>query len=396
MNSRAVVPRRWSWAKFAIIAWIAIAIIASIKLAAAPLKHSVFPIYIAGVTDWLEGKPVYVERQGMDLYRYPPPSLPIFALLKPFGLSMGSALWTLAGAGGLFAATEALRKKILPGGSSWNDRQVGAYRLAVLLMAARSLWNAQANTMVGALLFAGLALAGQQPFRASVSLAMALFLKPTVLPIVLLPGALKPWLAVMTAVSGAVLALVLSLPMTEQGAELWSQWVEHGRASAGERRVAFRDGWTALVAVEAATRGSLPELDAPYPRWWFPVSALLAGLALACCLIPRGRGDSGGKIAQAGLLGTAWLLLMGPAIEPPTYLLMGPWLGWAMAGGTGLRPRLAPAALACGICSITLPGTPTHPAMAWTPALLPLSAMLVAAWAVTVNPERAKIPGIPA
>ena len=390
MNSQAVVPRRWSWAQFAIIAWIAITIIASIKLAAAPLKHSVFPVYIAGVTDWLEGKPVYVERPGLDLYRYPPPSLPMFALLKPFGLSLGSALWTLAGAGGLFAAAEALRKKILPGGSNWNDRQVGAFRLAVLLMAARSLWNAQANTMVGALLVAGIALACQHPFRASVSFALALFLKPTVLPIVLLPGALRPSLAAMTAASGVVLAVVLSLPMTEQAAELWKQWIEHGRASAGERRVAFRDGWTALVAVEAATRGSLPELDAPYPRWWLPVSAALAGLALARCLITGGRQEAGGRIAQAGLLGTAWLLLMGPAIEPPTYLLMGPWLGWALAGGMGRQ--LALAALACGISSLILPGTPTHPAMAWTPALLPLSAMLVAAWAVTVNPDRTGIP----
>lgn len=393
MNSQAVIPRRWSWAQFAIIAWIAITIIAGIKLAAAPLKHSVFPVYIAGVTDWLEGKPVYVERPGLDLYRYPPPSLPMFALLKPLGLSLGSALWTWAGAAGLFAATEALRKKILPGGDTWNDRQVGAFRLAVLLMAARSLWNAQANTMVGALLFAGLALAVHRPLGASVSFALALFLKPTVLPIVLLPGVLKPSLAAMTAASGAVLAAALSLPMTEQGAELWRQWVEHGRASAGERRVAFRDGWAALVAVEAASRGSLPELDAPYPRWWLPVSAVLAGLALARCLIPRGRVDARGRIAQAGLLGTAWLLLMGPAIEPPTYLLMGPWLGWALAGGTGTRLPLV--ALACGVSSLILPGTPTLPAMAWTPALLPLSAMSVAAWAVAADPDGTVIPDPP-
>jgi hypothetical protein len=393
MNSQAAPPRRWSWATLATLVWTAITMIAAIKLAAAPQKHSVFPVYIAGVTDWLEGKPVYVERPGLDLYRYPPPSLPLFAILKPFGLSLGSALWTLAGSASLFAAAEALRKKILPGGDTWSDRQVGAYRMAVLLMAARSIWNAQANTAVGALLMGGLAFACQKLTGPSIPFALALFIKPTVLPIILLPCARKPLLGAMTAASAMVLAVVLSVPLTVEGAELWKQWVGHGRASAGERRVAFRDGWTALVAVEAALRGNLPELDASYPRWWLPVSAATAGLALLFCLTRRCRRDPGAEIAQAGLLGTAWLLLMGPAIEPPTYLLLGPWLGWAVASGVGTR--LALAALACGIASLVLPGTPTIAAMAWTPALLPFTALLVAAWALTIHPDRAKIPESP-
>lgn len=390
MNSQTNAPARWSWARFAIIVWIAVTLAATIKLAVAPLKHSVFPVYLAGVDDWLQGNPVYVEREDLDLYRYPPPSLPMFALFKPFGLSLGSALWTLAGAGGLFAAAEVLRRNFLPGGASWNDRQVGVYRLALLLMAARSLWNAQANTAVGALLIAGLALAGQRLFSGSVLFVLALFIKPTVLPIILLAGALKPLLVVLTAGSALVLAVVLAPPVTQQGADLWMQWIEHGRSSAGERRVAFRDGWTALVALEATTQGTLPSLDAPYPRWWMPISAACAGLALAYCLMLRKLVDHGASLAQAGLLGTTWLLLQGPAIEPPTYLLLGPWLGWSLASGIG--SRLAVPALAAGIASLVLPGSPSIPAMAWTPALLPLSAVLVAAWAVTTAPNRTSIP----
>lgn len=386
MNPPSEFPARWSWARFATFVWIAVTLAASIKLAAAPLKHSVFPVYLAGVDDWLQGKPVYVEREGLDLYRYPPPSLPMFALFKPFGLSVGSALWTLAGAGGLFAATEALRRRLLPGGTGWNDRQVAAYRLAVLLMAARSLWNAQSNTAVGALLIGGLALAGQRPLGGSLLFVLALFLKPTVLPIILMAGALKPRLAVLTATSALVSAMLLYLPNTEREATLWMQWIEHGRSSAGERRVAFRDGWTALVALEATARGTLPLLDSPYPRWWLPASAAWAVLALTCSLMLRKSSEPGGSLARAGLLGTAWLLLQGPAIEPPTYLLLGPWLGWSFASGIG--SWLAAPALVGGIASLVLPGSPSMSAMAWAPALLPLSTALVAAWAVTTARAR--------
>ncbi|MFM7112183.1 MAG: hypothetical protein ACKO26_13670, partial [Planctomycetota bacterium] len=146
-------PQGWSWSRLAILAWIIVTLAAAGKLAAAPMKHSVFPIYRAGVDDWLSGRPVYVEREGLDLYRYPPPSLPLFGLMQPLGLRLGSFVYTLCGSAGVFAATEALRRWLLPGATHWSDGRVAAYRFAVLLMAARSLWNAQANTALGALLF---------------------------------------------------------------------------------------------------------------------------------------------------------------------------------------------------------------------------------------------------
>lgn len=386
MNSPGPGYSRWSWARIAAIAWMVVAVIAAAKLAAAPRKHSVFPVYMAGVDDWIAGKPVYTARDGMDLYRYPPPSLPLFAVFKPFGLSLGSALWTLAGAAGLFAATEALRRRVLPDGSSWSDGQVAAYRLAVLALAARSLWNAQANAAVGAMLAGGIALSGQRLLIGSLLFSVALFLKPTVLPVIMLAGAVRIPLAAMTAVTGVVLATALSLSLGSGGAALWMDWIEHGRASAGERRVAFRDGWTALVSLDAALGGTIPALDAPYPRWWMPVSAAAACLACAYCVLRRKPAPATEPIATAGLLGTSWLLLMGPAIEPPTYLLLGPWAGWALASGAG-RP-LAFAVLACAITSLMLPGSPSRSWLAWTPALLPLGAMLTAAWAITTGASR--------
>jgi len=362
-------PQGWSWSRFAILAWIIVTLAAAGKLAAAPTKHSVFPIYRAGVDDWLSGRPVYVEREGLDLYRYPPPSLPFFGLMQPLGLRLGSFVYTLCGSAGVFAATEALRRWLLPGATHWSDGRVAAYRFAVLLMAARSLWNAQANTALGALLFGGLACAATRPWAGASFFSLAMLLKPTVLPVVMLAGAARPALAAFTLITTLAWAAALSAPVGGRAIELWEEWARHGRSSMGERRAAFRDAWTAIVSVEAAARGSLPELDKAYPRWWLPASGVAAAAALAACLTRR-------DLAASGMAGTAWLLLMGPAIEPPTYLLMGPWLGWSVACGA----RLGMAALALAFASLALPGTPATPWLAWTPALLPLCVACLAAW----------------
>ena len=120
-------PANPNWAGLSIILWLLITIIAATKLAAAPYKHSVFPVYVAGVSDWLAGNHVYVEREGIDLYRYPPPSLPIFSLFYPWHISVGVILWTIVGSLGLYLAAEQLRIKILPGG--WLSHRANA-RLA--------------------------------------------------------------------------------------------------------------------------------------------------------------------------------------------------------------------------------------------------------------------------
>jgi hypothetical protein len=376
-NLKASKP---SWASFIATLWILLITIAAIKLAATPYKHSVFPVYSAGVGDWLEGNHVYIERQGIDLYRYPPPSLPIFALFYPWHISIGVALWTITGGIGLYLAVEKLRIAILPGGSNWNDKQIAIYHSSVLLLAVRSLWNAQANTHVGALLFGGIALGSSRLWMSGVLTGMALFLKPTIISIPILAMVKQPKqiASLMAAIAG--LGLILAGPWTNANIMLWKEWIDHGLASAGERRAAFRDAWSAALSIVATLSGKNPDLEIPYPPGWLGMSAIMALTALAITLMFSKCLQKGALITFAAFIGTAWFLLVGPAIEPPTYLLMGPWIGWALVNRNLGYQYLPIISIAMILVSIGVPGTPTSPLLAWAPALLPLSVVVLVPW----------------
>lgn len=369
-----------SWAGITIALWVLITVVAATKLAVVPYKHSVFPVYVAGVGDWLAGKHVYIERPGIDLYRYPPPSLPMFALFYPWHISIGVALWTIAGSSGLYMAAEQVRIRILPGGSHWTDGKIATYRFMVLLLAGRSLWNAQANTHVGALLFGGLALGSTRIWIGGILASMAMFLKPTIISIPILAMIRRPWQLLAFIATALLLAIVLAGPWTTANYTLWQEWIEHGRASAGERRAAFRDAWTVALSIVACMSGNIPDLETPYPSGWLEMSALLAVTALATGLMVAPGNDRAASTTLSAFLGTAWFLLIGPAIEPPTYLLLGPWVGWALVNRHLAFPQLPIAAAAMILVSFAMPGIPTTRFLAWTPALLPMSVILLIPW----------------
>ena len=373
-------PANPNWAGLSIILWLLITIIAATKLAAAPYKHSVFPVYVAGVSDWLAGNHVYVEREGIDLYRYPPPSLPIFSLFYPWHISVGVILWTIVGSLGLYLSAEQLRIKILPGGLHWNNKQLGLYRFMVLLLAGRSLWNAQANTHVGALLIGGLAIGPTRVWLGAILTAMSLFLKPTIISIPMLALVQRPRQIAALVAAAMGIGLILSGPWSAANNALWKEWVEHGLASAGERRAAFRDAWSAALAIVASLSGKIPNLETPYPAGWLGLSGVLALTALATTLLFGQKLKRQSVITLAAFLGTAWFLLVGPAIEPPTYLLIGPWIGWALINRKMGYPQLPLIATIMILISFGFSGTPTTALLAWTPALLPLSVALLIPW----------------
>ena len=176
------------------------------------------------------------------------------------------------------------------------------------------------------------------------------------------------------------IGLILSGPWSAANNALWKEWVEHGLASAGERRAAFRDAWSAALAIVASLSGKIPNLETPYPAGWLGLSGVLALTALATTLLFGQKLKRQSVITLAAFLGTAWFLLVGPAIEPPTYLLIGPWIGWALINRKMGYPQLPLIATIMILISFGFSGTPTTALLAWTPALLPLSVALLIPW----------------
>lgn len=330
----------------------------AVKLALWPNKHTVFPIYHAAVQACLAGESPYDPLgEGLDYFRYPPPSLWLFLPYGCLDLRLGGALWGISSVAITFIGLVRLLRYAIPGSRSWTDFQVGAFLLVGLAVALRGLWNAQANGFLGGMIFLSVAeLARGRAWFSTLAMAGALLLKPTMLSIPMLIAAWRPVWGLRLLASLAGIVLVAMVPAPNQSAWLWQKWLEHGKSSAGERRPAFRDAWTlALTMVDTVTPGEdSPPLGTPYSKWYYPaIPGVFAFMALATgWWLTRGMAAPA-AVSLLAALGTCWMLLFGPAIEHPTYLLAAPWLAWAV-----VRNREAGdwriAGVLAGICCLFL------------------------------------------
>jgi hypothetical protein len=142
--------------------------------------------------------------------------------------------------------------------------------------------------------------------------------------------------------------------------EQYRGWAGHLVGSAGERWPGFRDAWTAWLLVRHAARGEagLPALRQPIDAPAYRAVQGLGGLAvLAGCLRLRRRGVAGRALVTETLaLGTAWLMLLGPAVEAPTYVFLAPFLAWAVVQRGGrLVGAAAVLVLVLGLGGLTRP-----------------------------------------
>ncbi|MCY2936855.1 MAG: glycosyltransferase family 87 protein [Planctomycetota bacterium] len=377
--------------------WLVFAIALATKLAVWPNKHSVFPVYHAAVQAWLAGDSPYEKVADLDLFRYPPPSLWLFIPFGVLDLRLGGALWGVCSTLLVLAGLLRLRQCALPGALGWSDVRMSLFLLVGLAVSGRGLWNAQANGMLGGLIFLSVAeLVRNRPWRSGLAMAWALLLKPTMLSLPMLLAAWRPAWGVRLVAMLAAVVVVTGLLAPRESQHLWQKWVEHGKDSAGERRAAFRDAWTlGLTVADLALPGQdYPLLETPYARWYYPA------IPGACAFLALGTGwwltrwmDPGEAACLLAGLGTCWMLLFGLAIEHPTYLLAAPWLAWAMVSHKEAG-RLAWTGLLAGMIGATLGfvagGLKANP---WFPPLsaaMPVAIGLLTVWLVAWGLEQKK------
>jgi hypothetical protein len=370
--------------------WLVLAIAVSVRTLLRPTSHTTFPVLAGGAAHWWTDQSLYADyRPDLDYFRYPP-AFAIF--LTPFawlGPRLGGVLWALVNLGVFGCGLWRFRRDVLP--RDWSPARQAIFLALAGVAGLRAIWNSQCNVLTVGLVLLGVAALARRHWNASAGwLGASLLVKLTPLPLVMLLAALWPRKLIVRL--ALVLAVGLLVPFLTRPAgqvlEQYRSFAAQLRATSAERWPGFRDAWTVCLVVADWSDGVneplplLAPLDEPGYR---QAQLLTAAAVLAWCLLWQRRGARNQELLLGTLaLGSAWLLIFGPAVEHATYVFLAPSLAWALSDSRRARGDclLAPAAvliLVLGWGSLTRPWQHAFPAVM---AALPVGTILFALWAV--------------
>lgn len=361
------------WSRVALGGYLLLALAGAVKPLVVPNKHTVFPKFIAGAERACAGQPLYAAYEGYGAFRYSP----TFAfLMTPFALlgpRVGGAVWALLGVTAYYLA---LRQA----GRAWFERDPSgqaAFLLLALPLAVRGVWNGQSNILVAATLLAGAVAVGRSGlWRAAGLLALSVVLKLSPVAVAMLialaaPRRLLPRLLIALIVAGLV-PFLFAAPRVAIGQ--YSDWVAHWSESAAARWPGFRDGWT------------LWEQFAPPDLRVYRLVQVGTALALAGVAWRTTRGRPAAAASRWLLaIGTTWLMLLGPAVEYNTYVLLAPALAWGLIDAWRRRAGHIGATTAALFCTVLGAGASERALLGLLPgvrAALPVGAILFLLWLI--------------
>jgi Glycosyltransferase family 87 len=319
---------RTLWEQAAVALWTIALIVVSIRVVAAPRARTVYPIFAESARQWWSGGPMYAPHRPLELqggYRYSP----AFAILMtPFALlpdGIGGVVWRLFMTGIFLGALGWFARSVLP--RPLTRTQTALLFLFVFPLSLASVSNGQVNVLIIGVILA--AAAGAKAGRWNlVALCMALVFLFKVYPlavglllVLLYPRQLGPRLAV-AMIAG--LALPFALQHPEYVAGQYHDWIECVRVD--DRSMlplpdAYRDLWLLIRVFEVPIAHSI------YEVMQFAAAAGIAGL----CLAMKRRGwPERDMLTALVALAACWMMLLGPATESCTYILLAPTLAWAV------------------------------------------------------------------
>ncbi len=312
----------------AVLSWTVVVLVISVRALVVPDKHTVYPIFSFAAQGWLQGEDIYFSHDrhaDLDAYRYSPA---VAALLVPLSFlpdGPGSVLWRLINVAVLSVGFGWWCRRVAADGEDVGADHRAALWLLLLPLAVGSLNNAQANPLVIGLLL--MAVAGCRQGRwnlAAVCLGLSTLLKVYPLALGLLLLLIHPrqlsWRLALALLAGLMLPFALQRP--DYAASMYESWWRH--LTTGDRsnlaiHSTTKDLWLLLRMVEA-----------PLSRTFYAVIQLgsAAAVAALCLCARRKQGASGRLLTALTVLGTAWMMLCGPATESSTYVLFGPAVVW--------------------------------------------------------------------
>ncbi len=311
--------RRNSW-MVVIILWTALIVGVLIRSLLKPGSGTVFPIFHTAGGRWLHGENLY---SGGTDYLYSPL---VAALLSPLALLplwLANIVWRLAVVGAYLAA---VRAWLRDGTSRISAKSHAAVFLILLPLSVGSINNAQSNPLVIALvMFALIASRGSRWLLAALCIAVVAYLKIYPLAAGLLLAVLFPrqftWRLGAALVALGALSFVLQKPAYVL--EQYQNWA--ATRSVDERHYDVmnrpRDLWTLLYACGI-------ELNL---RLYFFIQILGGACIAALCLFGRLKGWGTDRLLTLIFtLVSCWMLLLGPATESATYIILAPAVSLAL------------------------------------------------------------------
>jgi hypothetical protein len=279
-----------------------------------PQRATSLTTYLTGGSAWAASRPLYTNWRG---FVYPPVIAAFFCLFTHLPPGLAAVLWRLITAGAfLLGLGLLLRSGVFP------PAHRGLVFITLLPLSIGNLDNAQANPLVAGLMMLSVAAFQGEAWTVcalAVGIATAFKVYPIALALllcVLRPGRLGRRLAL-------ILLLLASLPFAVQSHDYVSAqyhaWFQT-RLADDRFRYPMKDApldlWYLLVRL-----GNLPIGE----RLYTALQAL-AGASLVALVWhwSRASGPVCDLLARLFLLVSVWMLLLGPATENQTYVVLAP------------------------------------------------------------------------
>ena len=309
--------RRPLCAIIAPVLWAAILIALLLRAGLHPQRPTSLTTYLTGGAAWSAGQPMYTNWRG---FVYPPVIGFLFSLFAHMPPVLAAILWRAITAGGLLLGMGALLRSGVFSRIPASSR--GLVFIALLPLSLGNLDNAQANPLIAGLMMLSVA-AFQWESWGLCAFAVALATTFKIYPVALamLLCLLRP-----RQLSWRILAWLIAaalLPFAFQNSHYVS---------------AQYHAW--LQTRLADNRFQYPMKDAPLDLWYLlvrlgnlPISTraytalqILAGAAIAAYVLLQSRRKHPVSeiLATLYLLVTVWMLLLGPATENQTYVVLAP------------------------------------------------------------------------
>lgn len=307
----------------ALVVWLLIVGIVSIRCFIKPRANSVYPIFSAAAQRWLAGSDLY-GTEG-EPYRYSPVVTAFFIPLSTLPDRVSGALWRLLNSFVYLTAFMWWCRVVLP--RSLTVNHLGLLLLLIVPLSIGSLNNGQSNALVLGLLLAGVAAAATERLTLSagcVALACLFKLYPIAIGL-LLSVVLGRRFATRLAIALTIgLAVPFLLQRPDYVVAQYAGWIEHLRSD--DRQLLSADLWYRDIRLLLHTC-DLNLSGKIYPWLQLLVGAGIAGL---CLTVRRRAQDQRALLTAMFALGTCWMTLFGSATESSTYILLAPSLAWAV------------------------------------------------------------------
>ena len=297
--------------------WLALVVGVLIRSLLKPGSGTVFPIFHTAGARWLHRENLY---SGGTDYLYSPLVAALFSPLALMPFWLANIVWRLGVVAAYLAAVRAWLRNDGGGTARIPARNHPLVFLILLPLSIGSITNAQATPLVVALvMFAVIATRSARWAFAALCIGIIAYLKIYPLAAGLLLCVIFPrkfsWRLGVALLALGVLSFILQNPAYV--AEQYQNWVATRRVDERHYDVMNRprDLWTLLAACGI-------ELNL---RLYFVIQILGGGVIAALCFLGRLKNWSNDRLfTLIFTLVCCWMLLLGPATESSTYILLAP------------------------------------------------------------------------